>query len=240
MPTSMGSSRVGERAVREQRVGPDAHAVRDLFGGREVGDERGRDAEAVGDDAGDVDGGVAHALDGREHVQHARHLLGVARRAGGEHAHLAHRVGEVGQALLELVRPRRPCRESPKNRAAYARSTMSSEVSFASESMALRLRGWSSCPIRCESRITAWTGAIGRSPCEESRHDRTDAPRLHRRPRHRRRPARPRRHRRPRGQRHVRAAHALRRAPRRRGLPGHRARLLLPLRTASTRPTSGR
>ena len=77
--------------------------MRDLLGRGEVGDERGRDAEPVGDDARDVDRRVAHALDRREHVQHARHLLGVARRAGGEHAHLAHRVGEVLEPLLELL-----------------------------------------------------------------------------------------------------------------------------------------
>ena len=103
MPTSVGRRTVGERSVRERRVGAHPHAVRHLFGGGEVGDQRGGDAEAVGDDAGDVDGRVAHALDGREHVQHARHLLGVARRARREHAHLAHGVREVGQELLELV-----------------------------------------------------------------------------------------------------------------------------------------
>ena len=76
--------------------------------------------------------------------------LDISSASRGERAASTHTarivVHEVVEALLELVRPRRPCRESPKNRAAYARSTMSSEVSFASESMALRFRGWSSCP----------------------------------------------------------------------------------------------
>ena len=36
-----------ELAAGERGAGPDAHAVRHLFGGREVGDQRGRDAEAV-------------------------------------------------------------------------------------------------------------------------------------------------------------------------------------------------
>ena len=92
-----------ERAVRQRGVGPHPHTVRHLFGGREVGDQRSRDAEAVGDDAGDVDGSIAHALDGRQHVQHARHLFGVARRTGREHAHLAHRVREILESLLEVV-----------------------------------------------------------------------------------------------------------------------------------------
>ena len=94
---------VVERAVRERRLGAHAHAVRDLLGRGEVGDERRRDAEVVRDDARDVDGRVAHALDRRHDVQHARHLLGVALRARREHAHLAHLVHELGEALLELV-----------------------------------------------------------------------------------------------------------------------------------------
>jgi hypothetical protein len=49
----------------------------DLVGGGEIGDESSGDAEAVDDDAGDVDGGVPDPLDGRDHVEHARHLLGV-------------------------------------------------------------------------------------------------------------------------------------------------------------------
>ena len=39
----------------------------------------------------------------RHDVQHARHLLGVARRARREHADLAHLVHELAEALLELV-----------------------------------------------------------------------------------------------------------------------------------------
>ena len=103
MPTSIGSSTSSSERSGERRAGADAHAVRHLFGGGEIGDERGRDAEAVRDDARDVDRGVAHALDRRHDVQHARHLLGVALRARREHAHLAHLVHELGEALLELV-----------------------------------------------------------------------------------------------------------------------------------------
>ena len=73
-----GEAGSGERPVSERRVGAHAHAVGDLLGGGEIGDQRGRDAQTVGDDARDVDGRVAHALDGREHVEHARHLLRVA------------------------------------------------------------------------------------------------------------------------------------------------------------------
>ena len=57
--------------------------------------------EPVGHDVRDVDAGVAHALDRREDVQHARHLLGVAWRASGEDADLAHGVGEILEPLFE-------------------------------------------------------------------------------------------------------------------------------------------
>ena len=43
-----GEPHVGERAVREQRLGPHPHAVRDLLGRGEVGDQRGGDARAGG------------------------------------------------------------------------------------------------------------------------------------------------------------------------------------------------
>ena len=42
---------VGELAAGERRAGADAHAVRHLFGGGQVGNERGRNAETVRDDA---------------------------------------------------------------------------------------------------------------------------------------------------------------------------------------------
>ena len=92
-----------EAAAREARALTDAHAVRHLFGRAEVGDERGRDAEAVGDDAADVDRGVAHALDRGHDVQHARDLLRVALGPTREHAHLAHLVDELVEPLLELA-----------------------------------------------------------------------------------------------------------------------------------------
>ena len=76
--------------------------MRHLFGRAQVGDERGRDAEAVGDDAADVDRGVAHAFDRGHDVQHARDLLRVALGPTREHAHLAHLVDELVESLLEL------------------------------------------------------------------------------------------------------------------------------------------
>ena len=63
---------VFEPPALELRAGPHAHAVRDLFGRGEVGDQRGRDSEAVRDDATDVDRGVAHTFDRGHDVQHAR------------------------------------------------------------------------------------------------------------------------------------------------------------------------
>ena len=94
---------VGERAVRERRLGTDPNPVRHLLGVGEVGDEGRRDAEVVGHDARDVDGRVRHAFDRRDDVEHARHLLGVARRAGRQHADLAHLVHEIAEPLFELV-----------------------------------------------------------------------------------------------------------------------------------------
>src|SRR6476646_1257699 len=57
---------------------------------------------------------------------------------------------------------------SPKNRAAYERSTINSEVSLASESMALRFRGGLSSGIARSRRYGTWlqdSGAmVGRRP----------------------------------------------------------------------------
>src|SRR3546814_8439160 len=58
--------------------------------------ELARDAEAMGDDAGDVDGAVADPLDGADDLQDRGHGLGLLGVAGGEHAHGAHVVHEVG------------------------------------------------------------------------------------------------------------------------------------------------
>ncbi len=55
----------------------------------------------MGHDPADVDGGVRETLDRGDHVEHTRHLLGVVLRTGGEHAHLAHLVHELVEALLE-------------------------------------------------------------------------------------------------------------------------------------------
>ncbi len=75
----------------------------DLLRGGEVGDERGRDAEAVRDDASDVDGRVPHPFDRGDEVEHTGHGVGVARRAGGEHADGAHLVDDAAEPLLELA-----------------------------------------------------------------------------------------------------------------------------------------
>src|SRR3546814_14327459 len=65
--------------------------------------ELARDAEAMGDDAGDVDGAVADPLDGADDLQDRGHGLGLLGVAGGEHAHGAHVVPEVGHLLPEPV-----------------------------------------------------------------------------------------------------------------------------------------
>ncbi len=92
-----------QRPVDQRGVGSHAHAVRHLFGSREIGDERRGNPEMMGDDARDPDGGVAHAFDRGDDVQHTRHLLGLALRARREHTYLAHLVYELGETLLELV-----------------------------------------------------------------------------------------------------------------------------------------
>ena len=218
---------VGERAVRERGVGAHAHAVRDLLGRGEVGDERGGDAEPVGDDAGDVDRGVAHALDRREHVQHARHLLGVARRAGREHADLAHLVHEVREPLLELV-------DLVGHRLVAEEEGGVRQVDHELGGvLGLREHGLEICgvgrlvPSVASSRITASTGATGRSPWKSAAMTELTLPAFSVAPADA--PARPR----------VIVVHegngmsaqliAVLRAPRPRGLPGDRARLLLPL-----------
>src|SRR6266511_2679173 len=97
-----GELDVGEGSPCQLRAVAHTDAVRDLLGDGEVGDERGGNAEAVGDDARHVDGGVADPLHGRDDVQHARHPLGVVRGTGGEDAHLAHLVHEALETLFEV------------------------------------------------------------------------------------------------------------------------------------------
>src|SRR3712207_7144455 len=58
--------------------------VGDLLRLGQVCDELARDPEPVGDDAADVDGGVADALDGRHDLQHRGHGVGLARGARSE------------------------------------------------------------------------------------------------------------------------------------------------------------
>ena len=97
------SSRRREMPAGEVAALADADPVGDLFGVGEVGDQLTRDAEAVGDDSGDVDGGVADPLDGRDDLEHRGHGLGLLRVPGGEHGDGPHLVHEVGHVLLELV-----------------------------------------------------------------------------------------------------------------------------------------
>jgi len=67
-PNLDGQFEIGQRAVRHLGVVPDPHPMGDLLGGGQVGDERPRDTEAVGDDAPDVDGGVPEPLDGAHYL----------------------------------------------------------------------------------------------------------------------------------------------------------------------------
>ena len=62
---------VFERAVRDRRLGPDTKPVRHFLGLTEIGDERGRDAQLVRDDARDVYRSIAHPLDRRNDMQYA-------------------------------------------------------------------------------------------------------------------------------------------------------------------------
>ena len=138
---------VGERAVRERGVRAHAHPVRDLLGGGEVGDQRGGDAEPVGDDARRCRRPRCPCARWPR-ARAARSTSPRRRAASGPRA----RTPRASRARGPRAAPRARATSSaiaasPKNSAAYARSTMSSEVSFASESMALRLRGWSSGAI---------------------------------------------------------------------------------------------
>jgi hypothetical protein len=69
----------GERPVVHVRPFAHADAVGHLVGRRQIGDEGTRDTEVPRDDARDVDGRVADALDGADHLQHRRHGVGIAR-----------------------------------------------------------------------------------------------------------------------------------------------------------------
>jgi hypothetical protein len=94
---------VRQRAAGQVRAVAHEHPVRDLLGLGQVGDQLAGDAEAVGDDAGDVGGGLADALDRRDHLQDRRHGVGVAGVAGRHDRHRAHVVDEGVHALLELT-----------------------------------------------------------------------------------------------------------------------------------------
>jgi hypothetical protein len=102
-PDLDGELDVGQPAVGHGRALAHPHPVGHLLGPVEIGDQGTGDAQAVGDDAPDVDGGVADALDGAHDLEHRCHGVGVAGRAGGQHAHRSHPVDELGEALLELV-----------------------------------------------------------------------------------------------------------------------------------------
>ena len=146
--------------MSERGIGADAHPVRHLFGGGEVGDQRGGDAQPVRDDASDVDGRVAHALDGREHVQHARHLLRVAGRTRREHAHLPHGVGEIGEALFEVVHLVGHRRVGEEERGVGQVDHELGGVLGLREH-GLQIAGLVVGRHRWIPRITAWTGAPG-------------------------------------------------------------------------------
>ena len=94
---------VGEGAAGEVRAVAHPHPVRHLLGVGQVGHQLAGDAQAVGDDAGDVDRGVGDALDRRDDLQHRRHGVGLPGVAGGHDAHRAHVVDQVVHALLELA-----------------------------------------------------------------------------------------------------------------------------------------
>ena len=74
-----------------------------LFGRSQVGDQRPGDAEAVGDNVGDVGGGVADPVDGADDLEHGGHGIGVLGRPGGQHADGPHLVDELGHLATELV-----------------------------------------------------------------------------------------------------------------------------------------
>ena len=144
MPTSVGSSSVGQAPLRHGRVLPHPDPVGDLLSGGQVGHQGVGDAQPVGDDARHVDGGVAHPLDGRHDAAVRRPS---PRRRGGtgpastQTARISW-TSEVSRSSSSTTSS--AMAGSAKNSAAYPRSTISSEVSFASESMALRFRGRSS------------------------------------------------------------------------------------------------
>jgi len=68
---------IGQRAVSHVAAVAHPHAVRHLLGRRQGGDERPGYAEPAGDDAADVDGGIAHALDGADDLEHRSHGVGI-------------------------------------------------------------------------------------------------------------------------------------------------------------------
>jgi hypothetical protein len=88
--------------VRHVRALADQDPVRHLLGVGQVGDELCGNAQPVRDDSGDVDGVVAHPLDGGHHLEHRRHALGVTGAAGRQHAHGTHVVHQFAHLLLEL------------------------------------------------------------------------------------------------------------------------------------------
>ena len=64
IPVCTGQLERRQRPAGEVAALADADPVGHLLGVGQVGHQLARDAEAVGDDAGDVDGGVADPLDG--------------------------------------------------------------------------------------------------------------------------------------------------------------------------------
>ncbi len=94
------------------------HAVAHLFGGGKVGQELLGDTEAIGDDPGDVDSVVADALDGRDHLEHGRHAVGLL---GPPHRQDRHAHACRGRARSSPSRAPVPLRPSRDHRSTARR-----------------------------------------------------------------------------------------------------------------------
>ena len=113
--------------------------MRHLLCRTEVRDERSGDTEAVGDDAADVDGGVAHALDGGDDVQHTGDLLRAALdRPASTHTSSISWTSSLRRSAIADFVGHALVREE---QGGVAEVDHQLEVSFASESISLRFRG---------------------------------------------------------------------------------------------------
>jgi hypothetical protein len=94
---------VGQLAVGKVRALAEEHAMGDLLRLREVGHQLPGNAQSVTDDAGDVDRGVADPFDGRDHLEHRRHGVGLLGRPGSQDTDRPHVVDEVVEPLFEVL-----------------------------------------------------------------------------------------------------------------------------------------